>query len=357
MNVSDRLSIRVYMSLGVILLTLTGIFLYLNRDSETGRGMASVASKPLSSKELPMSASDVSARITLAEYSSRSAFGPLQSYLSDVEIDGALQMSADGHLVKSKKIRQLFDFFLMAINDEGLNVCSGRIKEMIAMSLTGEAKKEALEIWEAYNAYRLALPDASAMNEHVTVKAGLPLLENNLDARIQLRRKYMSQEIVSLFFGEEEACDRYILARMRIQRDSSLTEPEKKAAIEAMADQLPAPLAEKEANKRKEEMLEAEINRLKQTKDSASVFALRESYFGTESARRLSVLDKKTESLNRRIKEFQKLKQDTSEDTELTQDEKMRRIDAALRNNFSEWERPMLKRLNNNPIKKGEQTT
>jgi len=357
MNVSGRFSIRVYISLGAILLTLTGILFYLNRDSETGLDVAVVASKPLSSNEIPMSESDASARITLAEYSSRSAYGPLQPYLSDVEIDGSLQMSADGHLIKSKKIRQLFDFFLMAINDEGLTVCSGRIKEMIIMSLTGEARKEAIAIWEAYNAYRLALPDASAMNEHVTVKTGLPLLENNLGDRIQLRRKYMSQEVVNLFFGEEEAYDRYILDRMRIQRNSSLTEPEKAAAIGEIADQLPAPLAEKEANIRKEKMVETEINRLKQTKDSASVFALRESYFGGESARRLSLLDQKTESLNRRIIEFQQFKQSTTEDPELTKEEKMRQIEAAQKTNFSEWERPMLRRFDNTPIKKGKQTT
>ena len=357
MNVSGRISIRMLISLGAFFLTLTGIFLYLSRDDEKDRDVASIVSKSLSSNEIPMPDSEVAAHITLAEYSSRSAYGPLQPYLSDVEIDGALQLSADGHLIKSKKIRQLFDFFLMAINDEGLNVCSGRIKEMITMSLTGEARKEALAIWEGYNAYRLALPDASTMNEHVTVKEGLPLLENNLDARIQLRRKYLPQEIVNLFFGEEEAYDRYILARMRIHRNSSLAEPEKAAAIDAMADQLPAPLAEKEANNRKEEMLETEINRLKQTKDSTSVFALRESYFGKESARRLSVLDKKTEALNRRIKEFMRLKQETAEDPELTHDEKMRKIDAALKNNFSEWERPMLRRLDNTSMRKGEQAT
>jgi lipase chaperone LimK len=115
--------------------------------------------------------------------------------------------------------------------------------------------------------------------------------------------------------------------------------------------------AEKQANKRKEVILEAEINRLKQAKDNEAVFALRESYYGTESARRLSALDRKTESLNRRMKEFQKFKQETSEDPALTHDEKMRRIDTALKNNFSEWERPMLRRLDNTPIKRGEQTT
>jgi lipase chaperone LimK len=164
----------------------------------------------------------------------------------------------------------------------------------------------------------------------------------------------MSPAIADLFFGEEEASDRYVIERARIAHDASLTDQEKTAAILAMANQLPAPLAEKEAKSHDEAAFDAEINRLKQANDTAGVLALRESRYGSIAAARLATLDQKNEVLNRRIDAFHRCEKSITNDPSLTSEEKARRIDDTQKKNFSEWERPILKRFNETTLKKGD---
>lgn len=345
MNVLNKLPIRTLSAFAILLFSLGGIFYYFKGGKDLAPQVHEPVHQGVSSTEIPGEETALSpAPITLAQYSARSAYGPLKSYLSDVEFDGAFQMDAKGHLIRSKKIRQLFDFFLMAINDEGLSICSGRIEEMIAMSLTGEAKKEALALWTSYNAYRQALPDASGMNEYVTRKVGLAKFENILNDRIRLRREYMTPENADLFFGEEEAYDQYMLAKIRIQNDTFFTESEKTAAISALAARLPSSLASLSQNEKEnleEVAFTAEVERLKQAKDTAAVHALRESRYGKEVASRLAALDKKNDDLKRRVEKFRKLKQTITADPDLSPEEKIRQINDAEKKNFAEWERPI----------------
>lgn len=343
MNVFNKLSIRTLSALAILLFSLGGIIYYFRGGREVASQVYEPVHQAVSSIEIPgVGAPLLPAPITLAQYSTRSAYGPLKSYLSDVEFDGAFQMDAKGHLIRSKKIRQLFDFFLMAINDEGLSICSGRIEEMIAMSLAGEAKKEALVLWASYKAYRQALPDASGMNEYVTCKEGLAKFENILNDRIWLKRKHMAPENADLFFGEEEAYDRYMLARIRIQNDTSFTESEKTAAISALAARLPSSLSslsQSEIENLEEVAFAAEVDQLKQAKDIAAVHALRESRYGREAAYRLAALDKKNDALKRRVEKFRRLKQTIMADPDLSPEEKTRQINDAEKKNFAEWER------------------
>lgn len=343
MTVFSKRFILIGTTIVAVSLTLAGILIY-----HKGAGNAAVtagipAPTPLPSLDLPETAHTQTTPLTMAEYNLKSAYGPVQDYLSDVDIDGALLMDAYGHLIRSKKIRQLFDFFLMAVNDEGLSVCSGRIKEMITLSLTGEARKEAFDLWESYEAYRLALPDTMDIKDYVTPTEGLDRFESILDERVRLRHHFMASDVVDLFFGDEEAYDRYMLDRIRIQQDDSLSEPEKAKAIRQIIDRLPPSLAEKEIKNSEEQAFEAEIDDLKQSKNTQAVYTLRESRYGSEAAARLGELDKKNEDLERRMKAFHTFKQAITSDPTLAPEEKKRRIHAALTHDFAEWERPMLR--------------
>jgi hypothetical protein len=194
---------RLIMAAGIFILSITGIiFIFRNGLEKPLKEPNMTVSKPITEADLKKEGGLPHPPMSITEYNSRSTFGPLPSHMTDVAIDGALQTTKDGHLVYSKKIRQLFDFFLMAVNDEGMQGCSGRIEEIITMSLTGDAKNEALAIWAAYKKYRLALSDTKGESEFVTRKEGAAHFENILESRIKLRRQTMPAYIADIFFGE-----------------------------------------------------------------------------------------------------------------------------------------------------------
>ncbi len=281
--------------------------------------------------------------MTIEEYNNRSHYGPLRSYLADVDIDGSLRMTPEGHLVRSRDIRRFFDFFLMAVNDEGLDICSGRIEEVIGMVLKGEARKEALDIWRSYKTYRQSLSDGSEMTDSGSRKEGIERFENILAERIALRRKTMGQEIAALFFGDEEAADRYLIEKTKIQNNSSMSAAEKAEALRSLSEKRPHIWAAKEAMTREDNEFDEKIERMRQSGDRNGMFALREERYGKESADRLAALDSQKDSLNRRILEFNRSVKLIEKETDLSSQEKTKKILDLKTSTFTEWERPLVK--------------
>lgn len=85
--------------------------------------------------------------------------------LHDTEVDGGFELDADGNLIITNRIRQLFDYFLSTQGEEPLPTIVQRLRAYIHNTLSGDAAAEAEQLLENYIGY---LDDVAALDAPIT---------------------------------------------------------------------------------------------------------------------------------------------------------------------------------------------
>jgi lipase chaperone LimK len=131
---------------------------------------------------------------------------------------------------------------------------------------------------------------------------------------------------------------------------------EKAEALRGLSEKLPRTMAVNEEKEREEAAIDMEIERMRRTGDRGGLFALRKERYGNEAAERLADLDDKQDSLDRRIREFNRTVKRIEGETGLSFEEKAKRISDLKSKTFAEWERPLVHADTENMTMKGEKT-
>jgi lipase chaperone LimK len=150
-----------------------------------------------------------------------------------------LPLDKQGHLQRTREVRDFFDYFLTAQSELSPQALDAQVRKALDAQLGDmPARAEAANVWERYKAYRAALAQlksnaatpGSAQYDPVT-------LRQSLDERAIMAASALG-EWVEPFFGRDLDRQRYSLARMQIERDNSLSDGEKSSRLQALEDML-----------------------------------------------------------------------------------------------------------------------
>ncbi|OLL27978.1 hypothetical protein BTH42_29735 [Burkholderia sp. SRS-W-2-2016] len=162
-----------------------------------------------------------------------------------------LPLDGRGHLAHTRAVRDFFDYFLTAQDNETPRTIDALVRRALAAQLDGTpAAGEALAVWQRYSAYRAAgaqLTAPAGMAGSVSGKPDLDALQQTIDQRAELATRVMG-DWSDAFFGDELREQRDDLARLRITSDPNLSDADKRARLAALDAALPEP--EREARER-----------------------------------------------------------------------------------------------------------
>ncbi|WP_446904561.1 lipase secretion chaperone [Burkholderia sp. YIM B11467] len=144
-----------------------------------------------------------------------------------------LPVGPDGHLAKVHAVREFFDYFLLAQHDltaAGLDALVAR--EIAAQPVSALARREALDVWPRYRAYLAAFAAPPGGRIDPDGIAG------ELARREALASRWLG-DWSTPFFGAERQRQRDNLERIRIARDPTLTDAQKRERLAALDLSLP----------------------------------------------------------------------------------------------------------------------
>jgi lipase chaperone LimK len=213
-----------------------------------------------------------------------------------------LIIDAQGNLVVTRALRDFFDYFLSALGEESLATIEQRVKAYMAKSLPVRADVRAEHIFEGYVNYRLALQKLPQAGGKPAVQLDIAAVTAQKQQEASLRSEYLEPDVVSAFFGDDDAYDRYTLARLQLERDKSLSEAQKKAQLQQLFAQLPAQTQatlQSMQNFQSLEQLNASCQQQGCTPDQ--LYQQRAALGGPEAADRLQALDQQRAAWKSRV--------------------------------------------------------
>lgn len=273
---------------------------------------------------------------TTAEYEASSRFGELPPHMKDVRIE-ELAFDREGQLILDEQIKNVFEFFLMAQETEGLDQAIARLKEYLSMTLPSSALDQALVIADQYLSYKQSLSgqqfsDSADLSDETT----LSQIKLALDERKRIRREVFGSELSQAIFGYEEAYENYSYRRLKINATPFLSEEDKEARISEAENQLPHKLAEKLRYKRHEKQLQTQITDLiSEGNQEEKIYQLRKEFYGEKVADRLAYLEETSPEWEHRLDAFHSQKKAILLDQSLNEVEKASQLRELTQQSFS----------------------
>lgn len=269
----------------------------------------------------------------------------LPASLHDTEVDGGFELDADGNLIITNRIRQLFDYFLSAQGEESLPTIVQRLRAYIHNTLSGEAAAEAEQLLENYIGY---LDDVATLDSTVTPGQAIdPAQLRAQKAQLAAIRAGRFDAVANdAFFAEEEAYDRYTLARLEVMQDENLSADERASRLAALENQLPPELQESMRDITRYQDLQTLTREWQETDGNpANLQQMRENLIGREAAERLAKLDQERTQWQGRVDSWLLEREAILSNTGISEADKERQIDAARNRLFNEQEQIRVRSL------------
>lgn len=357
--VTDMLKKVVIVALVIFSVVVLGLFWrssqFFNRYlADSGQdGSDSLANQALHSApsrqnlDLP-SARYIAPTITYDNY--QSAFGPLPRSLRGTAIPVSFTLDDQGHLVVTKSIKTLIDYFLSSVGEETIEQVIERIREFIGNQLEEPARSEAIDVMERYLAYKQAIVEVEGgLADEVELEGkGSDYL-----AMFQLRREtrisYLGQVIYDAFFAAEDKESSYIAAQLELRANRQLSEQEKAEKLQELEQLLPP---KERAHRQKEREREVLNNRIKEARELGAsddeIFQMRTEVYGYEAAERFAKAESETAAWDERFNAYRQQRQEILDSNALSDEDKAQQVDGLRSRHFSETEQlriPTLDRM------------
>lgn len=186
------------------------------------------------------------------------------------------------------------------------------LQNLIRIGLPGDAGEEAIRIMTAYYEYRLAEEDLNrdvqelAADENETAQ---PPSIDSYEQLVQLRRRYLGDEIADGLFAVEELQARHMFSVMALQQDADLDEDEKERQLQALQDRLTNRLLAL-GELTPEEAAAQEVERLRESgASSVDIYLAREAILGPVKAQELATADREEAQWQKHFEGFWKERQ------------------------------------------------
>lgn len=170
----------------------------------------------------------------------------LPASLQGTELDGQVRADAQGRLVVDRALRDRFDYFLSLIGEEPEARVLARLDAHLKSLLPPQALATARDLLARYMAFQQARSQLGQQDPQAEAGTLEPQMLRARFERIQsLKQAHFDAREVAAFFGDDDAEDRYTLARLSLWRDASLDSMAKAQRLKALQAQLPPALRER----------------------------------------------------------------------------------------------------------------
>jgi lipase chaperone LimK len=221
--------------------------------------------------------------------------------LEGTEVDGVLEVDANGRLKITSGIRNVFDYFLSIAGEEPMEKTLQRLRAYIRHKLPAGAAAEAEQILDGYLAYKKGLASLPNLG-HSSGAIDIGLVRQQMQQVQALRTQYLSAEVIGAFFGNDDAYDRYSLARYEILQNKQLSPQQRAQQLAANEQQLPADMKVSMEEINKLQNLQELTTDWQTRKGSpAELRQIREALVGAEATARLETLDQSRAEWNQRM--------------------------------------------------------
>jgi len=269
-----------------------------------------------------------------------SKYGPLPKSLHGTDIDGELLLDANGKLIVNHGIRNLFEYFLSAKNEEPLDVILGRIREYIHKQIPDEPARHAIEILDSYIGYKMKLEEIESPEGLQGEELGtLESIKDALTRRMLLRRQIMSADVVQAFFGDEEKYDQFNLQLIDIKQNSVLTPEAKEEQVLELEKMLPENIQQMRQEER------ARLNRAKiieemrkNGRSEEDIYEYRKQELGEAAAQRWQKLEENRKLWDNKVDSYMEQRKAITSDPNLTPQEQHLAIERLKYESFDEVE-------------------
>lgn len=264
----------------------------------------------------------------------------LPASLAGTEVDGELEVDAQGRLRITHGLRRVFDYFLTTVGEEPLATVLARLRAYLRHRLPPSAAAEAERILDGYLAYKQALEALQARVQRSDGSLDIGAVRQQMQEVQALRSQFMSAEVVTAFFGDDDAYDRYTLSRLDVLQNPALSPLQRAQQLAALERQLPTPLREATAALNQYQNLEALTADWRARGGSAAELRqLRESLVGPAAADRLEVLDRERSDWDRRLAAWLAERAALLGNRSLGEADRLRALAEARARHFSDSER------------------
>ena len=268
-----------------------------------------------------------------------SEYGPLAEGFYGTELNQVVLQDEYDNLLITQDLKRVFDFFLSGNAAEDPSLIQMRIKEYLGKTLTGDALAQAELILQQYLDFKEALADPAYFAGNISSN-NLSQLAEQLTAQRELRDRFLSPEVVEVFFGQSDALDDYTLQRLLILSDHTLDAGQKEEALVDLKSQQPERLQKKEAHTQRMKEIKQQVEQLRASgADDHEVFQFRTEALGVEAAQRFQELDDQRAQWQKRVEEYLSARQEILDHSGISAEEKAKQIEAIKNSRFNNKER------------------
>lgn len=226
--------------------------------------------------------------------------------LEGTGVDGGVRVDAGGRLVLEPAVRDLFEYYLSTLGEATLEDVKVWVAHYLNDHLPPEAARQGWALFGRYLDYRRQLadiPDPGLGADAENMKAAIR-------ARARLRREVLGRQAAEAFFALDEAYDDYMMTRLTLREDDTLTEEQRARRLEQARAELPEPLQQIREETTKPVRAREKVEQMRASGASeAEVRAWREAELGAAAADRLEALEARRRQWRQRYEAYWREKQ------------------------------------------------
>lgn len=236
----------------------------------------------------------------------QSAYGALPKSLEGAPLPTGLSIDSDGHLIPTIALQRLFDFFLTTVGEEPLERVAERIEEYLDFQLDEPALSQAKVVFKNYQTMKNGIMAMeSDWSEQIENGASRPGFSQIVARKREIRLAHLGEEVYDAFYQRDDQLDNYMLEKLAVLKDDSLSEDEQTQKLEEIEQLLPEAFQQKRTAEREQQQLQKDIEQAKaQGATETEIYQMRLEVMGAEKANRFQRADLAQRSWDERVSQY-----------------------------------------------------
>jgi lipase chaperone LimK len=259
------------------------------------------------------------------------ATAPREDSLRGTAVDGAVNLDAQGRLLRDRELRRLFDYFLARLGERSPAQIRADLLQWLAAQpqLDAALRAEVAQLFDRYVELQRAAAALGRSND----------LQSDLQRLRELRRRELGDELAEAWFGEEERYAALTLERLAVARDPALDGVQRAARLAQIDSSLDTQQQAARSDSTGYQLAVAQSELLDAGQaNAAQRNAERTQLWGAAAAQRLAELDQQEADWQLRLRAYALARTQLLADTGLAATAREARLQRLL-DGFSEEER------------------
>lgn len=233
------------------------------------------------------------------------------AYLADVDLPGGYSIDTDGNLIVDAGMKEMLDFFFLAVGDLSFDQIHDLIAGSMISDLREPARSQALDFLDRYFSYVESYDQWQQSFDKNDAIANDPTdMQRRLGELESLRRQQLGDEAYEAFFEESDRINSAYLQAQVALRQPNLTDTDKAAIREQLTEALPPEVRRAQEASMALVTLEQKVGQLKvQGASETEIFQARAGMVGEEAARRLAQVDQEQDAWTQKRDQYRQLAQ------------------------------------------------